>query len=208
MTKDTSITIPLIPLPAPRAERSPDPLEERTVSERTIYENHFIRMVEEQVILPGGEAGRRIVLPHRGACAIVAIDDEGNIIFERQWRHPLRRAFWEIPAGKIDPNEDEAVCAARELHEECGVKAKQWTKLGVINNAIGYSDEHIVIYLAQSLEIGEQALDPGEYLEIYRVPLAEAVAMCLDGRVTDVKTLVGVFWAQAYLAKPVNVDNA
>lgn len=187
-------SIPLISLPAPRAERENDPLTETTVSAETIYHNHFVKVRQEAVTLPGGESSTRFVFPHRGACAMIPLDHDGNIVLERQWRHPLRKAFWEIPAGKIDDEEDELTCAKRELHEECGLSAAKWKRLGLINNAIGYSDEHIVIYLAEELTYGKQELDPGEYLELYRVPFEEALAMCLDGRITDVKTLVGIFW--------------
>ncbi len=199
-TKQSQCRIPLVTIPAPRAERENDPLAEVTEKEETLYRNNFIRLVREEVRLPKGEPAERFMLPHRGACAMIPLDTDGTIVLERQWRHPLRKAFWEIPAGKIDPNEDELTCAQRELHEECGLSAKRWTRLGMINNAIGYSNEHIVIYLAEELVEGEQALDPGEYLELYRVPLDEAIAMCRDGRITDVKTLVGVFWLEKHLA--------
>lgn len=199
-TTCTVCQIPMIDLPAPRAERENDPLTETTVGSEMIYQNHFIKVLKESVTLPGGESSTRFVFPHRGACAMIPLDKEGNIVLERQWRHPLRRSFWEIPAGKIDPSEDELDCAKRELLEECGITAKTWKRLGLINNAIGYSNEHIVIYLAEDLTYGEQELDPGEYLELYRVPLKEAVAMCRDGRVTDVKTLVGIFWLEKELA--------
>lgn len=189
-----------MPVPAPCAQRENDPLTETTTGTELIYENRFLRLVRESVTLPGGEQGNRFILPHRGACAMIPLDEQGCIVLERQWRHPLRRAFWEIPAGKIDPDESELVCAQRELIEECGIRARQWTELGVINNAIGYSDEHITIFLDEDLSIGEQHLDPGEYLELYRVPFEEALAMCYDGRITDVKTLCGIFWLAKVLS--------
>lgn len=197
--KNTVCPYPVVDMPAPRADRTPDPLTETTTGVETIYENSFIKVEKQSVTLPRGEVATRFVLPHRGACAMIALDNDGYVLLERQWRHPLKKAFWEIPAGKIDPDEDELTCAQRELLEECGIEAQRWARLGMINNAIGYSDEHIVIYLAEDLSYGEQALDPGEYLEVYRVPVSEALAMCLDGRITDVKTLVGMFWLDKLL---------
>ena len=132
---------------------------------------------------------------------MVALGDDGTILLERQWRHPLKRSFWELPAGKIDPNEEEIACAKRELIEECGVQAQEWTKLGVINNAIGYSNEHIAIYLARGLTEVEQKLDEGELLEVYRVPFGEAWEMAVDGRITDVKTISGIFWLKAWFER-------
>jgi len=121
-------------------------------------------------------------------------------LLERQWRHPLKRSFWELPAGKLDPQEAGEHCARRELLEECGVSADHWTKLGELHNAIGYSNERIVIYLAEGLRSGEQKLDEGEHLEVYRIDWHEALEMCYDGRITDVKTLVGLFWLEHFLA--------
>lgn len=190
-----------MPLPAPRAERGSDPLEEKTLSEETLFDGHFVKMLRDDIELPDGSRSKRLYLRHGGACAMLALGDDGTILLERQWRHPLRKSFWEIPAGKIDPGEDEVACAKRELIEECGVEAKAWTRLGLINNAIGYSNEHIVIYLAEGLSETEQKLDEGEFLEVYRVPFTEAVEMAVDGRITDVKTICGIFWLKEYLAR-------
>lgn len=193
--------IPLIELPAPRAEREGDPLEEKTFESTMLFDGSFVKMVRDEVTLPDGGVSKRLYLRHGGACAIVALGGDGTVLLERQWRHPLRRSFWELPAGKIDPNEEELVCARRELLEECGVKAAKWTRLGRIHNAIGYSTEHIDIYLAEELEEAEQRLDEGEFLEVWRVPVAEAVAMALDGRITDVKTISGIFWLKEFLER-------
>ena len=137
---------------------------------------------------------------HGGAAGMIALGADGTIVLERQWRHPLRRAFWEIPAGKLDQGEAELDCAKRELVEECGIHAARWTRLGELNNAIGYSNERIVVFLAEDLSWGTQALDEGEHLEVVRVDLKEALDMCADGRITDVKTIVGLFWLERLLA--------
>lgn len=193
--------IPLIQLPAPRAERPNDPLEEKTFKEEVLFNSSFVKMVRDDIKLPDGGLSKRLYLTHSGACAMVALGDDGTILLERQWRHPLKRSFWELPAGKIDPNEEEIACAKRELIEECGVQAQEWTKLGVINNAIGYSNEHIAIYLARGLTEVEQKLDEGEFLEVYRVPFGEAWEMAVDGRITDVKTISGIFWLKAWFER-------
>ena len=123
--------IPLIQTPAPHAERSNDPLEEKTFKQEVLFGGGFVKMVRDDVTLPDGGVSKRLYLTHTGACAMVALGDDGTILLERQWRHPLRRSFWELPAGKIDPEEGELACAKRELIEECGVKAAYWEKLGV-----------------------------------------------------------------------------
>ncbi len=185
--------------PISYAEREADPLEEHTRSTSVLLDGKFIQVCRDEVTLPDGRESFRVYLTHPGAAAMIALYEDGTILLERQWRHPVRQSFWEIPAGKLDPNESELDCAKRELAEECGVSAKCWTRLGVIRNAIGYSSEHIAIYLAEELEEGEQHLDPGEFLEVYRVPLESAVAMARDGRITDVKTITAIFWLNELL---------
>lgn len=184
--------------PARRAGERP--LTETSVAERVLLDGRFIKVVEEDVVLPDGRPSRRFSLRHGGAAGMIALGEDGTVVLERQWRHPLRRAFWEIPAGKLDPGEAEIDCARRELLEECGIRAERWTRLGELNNAIGYSNERIVVFLAEGLAYGRQALDEGEHLEVVRVDLREALAMCADGRITDVKTIVGLFWLERHLA--------
>lgn len=190
---------PLLKSPVPFAARADDPLEEKTVSESVLFDGKFVKLVRDEVTLPDGRSSQRLFLRHGGACCMAALDKDGTILLERQWRHPLGQSFWELPAGKIDPDEEELDCARRELLEECGVKAKTWTRLGLINNAIGYSSEHIVIFLDEDLTQEDQHLDEGEHLEVYRVPFDEAVRMALDGRITDVKTICGIFWLKEHL---------
>lgn len=185
----------------PRAEREGDPLEEKTVETKTLLDGNFIKIYRDEVTLPDGRGSFRVYLTHPGAAAMVALYEDGSILLERQWRHALRRSFWEIPAGKLDPEESTLDCAKRELLEECGVSAKTWTYLGVMNTAIGYSSEAIAVYLAEDLSEGDQQLDPGEHLEMYRVPVAEALAMAADGRITDVKTITALFWLEKHLQK-------
>ncbi|MCF0253830.1 MAG: NUDIX hydrolase [Duodenibacillus sp.] len=173
-------------------------LAEAVLSEEAVYEGALIKVRRQQVRLPGGRVSHRELMRHCGAAAMVAVDGEGRVLLERQWRAPLGRAFWEIPAGKMDPGETPFETAVRELEEEAGVLAGRWTFLGTIHNAIGYSDEHIEIYLARELTETAQSFDDNEFIALVRVPLAEAVAMTRDGRITDVKSLAGLAWAEAY----------
>lgn len=192
---------PYVPAPVPRAERENDPLAEKTLAEHPLVTGHFINVFSDDVELPDGRKSHRFCLRHGGAAAMCALDGDGTILLERQWRHPLRRSFWEIPAGKIDPNEEEEHCARRELREECGVTADCWSRLGEMNTAIGYSNERIAVYLAEGLHWGAQELDEGEHLEVVRVKLSEALTMCEDGRITDVKTIVALFYLERFLKK-------
>ena len=201
MSSDTK-SCPFMTLTEPtKAERDHDPLTETTVKKSVLFQSPFVQLVREDVVLPGKETSVRYMLPHRGASAMIPLDDEGMVILERQWRHPCKKAFWEIPAGKIDPDESPLEAAKRELKEECGILGETWTYLGVLRNAIGYSDESITVYLVEDLTFEAQALDPGEYLEVVRVPLEVALRMCDEGYITDCKTLIGLYWLSRRLAK-------
>ena len=159
-----------------------------------VFSGRLLKVHRDRVRLPDGAEGVREYIRHPGAVAIVALFDDGRVLLERQYRYPLRRAFIEIPAGKLEPGEEHLATARRELLEETGYVAAEWRRLGVIHNAIGYSDEGIEIWLARGLELREQQLAEGEFLEVFTAPLAEAQAMARDGRITDVKTIAGLLW--------------
>ena len=176
-------------------------LEETVLSEREEYSGRLLHVLRREVKLPDGRISAREMIAHPGAAAMVVLDDENCTVLERQWRSPLDRAFWEIPAGKIDKGEDPFETACRELEEETGLAADKWVELGTIHNAIGYSNERIVIYLAQGVHPAEsgQKLDAGEFLTLHRLSFEEALSMTRNGEITDVKTLVGLAWAKDYL---------
>ncbi|MBI2750509.1 MAG: NUDIX hydrolase [Burkholderiales bacterium] len=174
-------------------------LTERFVSGEEVYPGGFFRVHRDVVRLPDGSRTVREYIRHPGAVGIVALFDDGRVLLERQYRYPLGRDFIEIPAGKLEPGEPHPETAKRELLEETGYVAAEWTRLGVIHNAIGYSDEAIEIWLAKGLEHREQNLAHGEFLEVFALPFGEALAMTRDGRITDVKTIVGLLWVETLL---------
>ena len=171
-------------------------LTETFISGGEVYPGGFFRVYRDVVRLPDGSQTVREFIRHPGAVGIVALFDDGRVLLERQYRYPLGREFIEIPAGKLEPGEPHLETAKRELLEETGYVAAEWTRLGVIHNAIGYSDEAIEIWLAKRLEQREQNLAHGEFLEAFALPFGEALAMTRDGRITDVKTIVGLLWVE------------
>ena len=171
-------------------------LSEAFVSGEEVYTGGFFRVHRDVVRLPDGNTAVREYLRHPGAVGIVALLDDGRVVLERQYRYPLGRELIEIPAGKLEPQEPHFETAKRELLEETGYAARQWSCLGVIHNAVGYSDEAIELWLAQGLERRAAQLDAGEFLEVLLLPLGEALAMCADGRITDVKTIIGLLRVQ------------
>ena len=173
-------------------------LKETVLSETLLSgKDSFIPLYRQQVRLPNGEISHRDIIRHPGACAIFALDENDRVIMERQWRAPVGHAVWEIPAGKIDPGEASLVCAKRELTEETGLVASEWTFLGTIHNALGYSNEHIDVYLARGFKHGERHLDDNEFLTVTSMPISQVRAMAVSGAITDAKTLAALFWFDA-----------
>ncbi len=176
-----------------------DPLEESMLATEQVFQGVLLDVRRDRVRLPDGAEATREYVRHPGAVAIVAVRDDGNLVFERQFRYPLQRSFLEVPAGKIDPGEDVLACARRELREETGFAAAEWTHLGVFHPCIGYSDERIEVFLARGLsEVGD-ALDDEEFLEVLAISPAEARRGVLDGSITDAKTISALFMAMPHL---------
>lgn len=175
-------------------------LAEKLIDTDVVYKGSFLELHKDSVKTPDGTLTTREYLHHPGASMIIPMLENGQVILERQYRHPLRRTFLEFPAGKLNPGESPLNCAQRELTEETGYKAAEWKKLGRFNNAIGYSDEEITVFYASSLEYVGQNLDAGEVLDLIKMPWQEVVQKCLNGEITDVKTIVGAFWLQNYLS--------
>lgn len=172
-----------------------DALEEVELDSESVFDGALLRVRRDRVRLPDGKESVREYIRHPGAVVIVAELPDGRLLFERQYRYPLRRAFLELPAGKIDAGEDILGCARRELHEETGYEAAAWTHVGVMHPCIGYSDERIEIFFATDLRHVGHAWDDGEFLEILSFSPDEAVAAIHDGRITDGKTIAALFRA-------------
>ena len=159
-----------------------------------VFSGNLVRLHRDRVRLPDGSEAVREYIRHPGAVAVLALLDDGQVVLERQFRYPHGKVFIEIPAGKRDAGEDPASAARRELQEETGYVAKEWRRLGVIHNAIAYSDEGIELWLARGLEKRAAKLEAGEFLEVFTLPLAEARDMVRDGRITDAKSVAGLLW--------------
>jgi ADP-ribose pyrophosphatase len=174
-------------------------LTEHFVSGELVYDGKLLKVYRDAVRLPDGSAGAREYIRHPGAVAIVPLFDDGRVLLERQFRYPHRREFIEIPAGKLEPGEPHLETAKRELLEETGYVADEWRRLGVIHPAIAYTDEAIDIFVARKLTLKARKLtlktrklDAGEFLETFSLPLAEAVQMVRDGRISDSKTVAAL----------------
>jgi len=175
-------------------------LTEHRISTEQVFDGALLKVHRDTVRLPDGSTGGREYIRHPGAVAVVPLFDDGRVLLERQFRYPHRREFIEIPAGKLEPGEPHLDTAKRELLEETGYVAQEWTRLGVIHTAIAYTDEAIELFVARKLSKGERKLDQGEFLEIFAVAFEEAIAMIRDGRITDAKSVTGLLWVRTFLS--------
>jgi ADP-ribose pyrophosphatase len=170
-------------------------LIETEIASETVFKGRLLEVRRDRVRLPNGEESLREYVIHPGAVVILAFLDNGNLLFERQFRYPLRRVFLELPAGKIDVGEDIQHTARRELLEETGYEATDWTYLGVMHPCIGYSNERIEIFAARGLRrTGPPQLDANEFLEVLELSPATARQAVWDGRITDGKTISALYW--------------
>jgi ADP-ribose pyrophosphatase len=178
----------------------PDPLAEQTLVTRRAWRGSFLEVRQDRVRCPDGHEAPREYLRHPGAVMIVPLLDDGSVVLERQYRYPLRSSFIELPAGKIDAGESLLSCAQRELREETGYTARDWAYLGGFHNAIGYCDEKIEVFVARRLAQQGAHTDAGEVIEVFNATVPDLLAAIIDGRITDVKTIVGIHWLQLHLA--------
>lgn len=185
--------------------------EARILKREPIFQGRVIDVALETVLMPTGlhadQAAPQAqstqlqleIIRHPGGSAVVALDDQDRVCLLRQFRHAADGWLWELPAGKIDPGESPFTTATRELAEEAGVIAEDWTALGRMHSSPGVFTEIIYLWMARGITRQTHAHERDELIEIHWLPLGQALDWCNDGEITDAKSLIGLYRADAMI---------
>ena len=167
-------------------------LFEQQISRETVFNGRVFTVHVDKVRLENNAEASRELVEHHGGVAVLAIDDDDNLLMVRQFRYGAQQALLELPAGKLELGENPAECGLRELMEETGMSAGEYRFFAKMYPTPAYCSECIHIYLAAALKQGRQKLDADEFLNVERVPFSKAFEMCRSGEIVDAKTLIGV----------------
>lgn len=165
-------------------------LVEQTISSTPVFNGKLLHVFLDEVRLPDKTIATREWIKHPGASAVVPVFENGDIMMVRQFRYPVSQIFYEVPAGKIDPQEKAGSTASRELKEEAGLTCQNFTYIGHFYPSIGYTNEIIHLYVAWDITHQQQQVDEDEFIIKKRIPFSEAVGMVHNGEISDGKSIV------------------
>ena len=167
---------------------------EKTISTKRIHEGSILNLRVDEVLLPNNKTSKREIIEHNGAVAMVAVNNENDIILVKQFRKAVEKVMIEIPAGKLELDEDPDQCAVRELIEETGYKPNKITRMFDLSTSPGFCTEVIHMYIAEDLEEAYLDCDEDEFIEVVKMNIDEAVNMISRGEITDSKTIAGLLY--------------
>ena len=173
----------------------------RTIAHRRVYEGRIVTLDVDEVEEPGGVRGIREVVRHAGSVAALPVHDDGRVVLVRQYRYPVDREVWELPAGKLDGGESPEEGARRELEEEVGRRAGRLVPLASILTTPGFTDEMIHLFAAFELSPVPQRLEHDEVIEVVPTPLGQALAMIWSGELNDAKSALALLHAARRLGR-------
>ncbi|MBI4387204.1 MAG: NUDIX hydrolase [Elusimicrobia bacterium] len=170
---------------------------ETFVRRKKIYNGRAVNFVVDQIRLPDGRAAEREYLDHPGAVGVLPFLDADTILLVRQYRYPVRKITYEIPAGKLDPGESRSACLRRELLEETGHRARRVRPLISYWPTPAFSDEILHLYAADGLVAGPTSPDDDEFIEVVRMPFRRALDWVFSGKIRDSKTVIALLTTRA-----------
>lgn len=174
-------------------------LDEKTVKSDVIYEGPIFTITHDTALLENGNTAVRDVLWHHGGVCVIPVTDDNEIFLVKQFRYPFHTVTREVPAGKLEKGENHEECGKRELLEETGYTCEKFIYLGEMLPTPAYNSEITHMYLAKGLEFSKQNLDPDEFLDVEKLPLADAVRLVMDGSIRDGKTQIAILKAARLL---------
>jgi len=180
-----------------------DSLEEKILSFTYIYQGKIINLRQDKVMLPDGRETIREIVEHPGAVVVLALTDDNKIVMIRQFRKPVDEVLWELPAGKVEPEEDLKNCALRELEEETGYYSRKIKKLITFFSTPGFCNEKLTLFLAEDLEKRNKNEDADEFIKVELIKPNEALKLVQENIIKDAKTIIGIL----YLVSSILVDS-
>ena len=181
----------------PKSPRTKSATKARVLSSREVYKGPAFRVTADEVLEPSGVRTRRDIVRHSGSVVILAVEETGpepRVLLERQYRHAARQLLWELPAGRIDEEENDLVAAKRELLEETGYTASKWKCILRFYASPGFLAETMNLYYARGLRPGQAQPEDDEVIHVRFVTLSAAVRMVMRGTIKDAKTISGILW--------------
>jgi len=164
-----------------------------------IFRGKVFNTKVDQIEYDSGNKAVREVAEHPGGAVVVPVTDDGKIVMVTQHRYPLNKVLLELPAGKLNKDEDPFICAVRELEEETGYKSKNVTELASIYTTPGYSTEKLWIYLAKDLKPGDHNREEGEFgMQVFELSMQEIENKIYNGEIVDGKTICGIYFAKKH----------
>ncbi len=171
-------------------------LSEKTLSSSYLYRGRIINVRQDRVQVSGSQVAFREIVEHPGAVAMLALDEESNLVLVKQHRQPAGEILLEVPAGKLEPGEDPMDCAKREMAEETGLEGSTWQELFTFYPSPGFCDEKIHLYKVEGLyKAPAPVTDPDEKISVIRLPLKEVGDMIINGEIKDGKTIIAMQYA-------------
>lgn len=167
-------------------------LSEKTLSSKSVYDGKILHITLDEIELPDGRHSKREVVNHQGGVAVVALDENNEVLFVKQFRYPYKEVVLELPAGKLEKGMSPLDNGRRELFEETGAVGYSYISLGQVYPSPGYTSEIIHLYACKIESLGESQLDEGEFLNVEKIPLDTAVEMVLNNQIPDAKSQIAI----------------